>query len=150
MFAPRLLVSPDLVPRAALVGLESARSARLVCRAGHGVDSETTPTDGITQRDIYTIVQLEDSHPRTQVHATSIGGTREVHRVADTPVPHRSASRGSAVRSPARKTVRLSMRAIGQGPDECCGVLDREARRTCSASLVAASRTQRGADRRRR
>jgi hypothetical protein len=28
MFAPRLLVSPDLVPRAVLIGLAPARSAR--------------------------------------------------------------------------------------------------------------------------
>src|SRR6266851_3621295 len=39
MFAPRLLVSPDLVPRAAVVGPAPARSARLVCRPGRGMRS---------------------------------------------------------------------------------------------------------------
>jgi hypothetical protein len=114
MFAPRLLVSPDLVHRAALVGLAPARSARPVCRAGHGVDPETTSTDGITQRDIYRIAQLEDSRPRAQVHARSIGGTCEVYQAAVAWVPHRPvphaqvhvpaapARRGPGHRSPRR------------------------------------------------
>jgi len=37
MFAPRLLVSPDLVPRAALVGLAPARATRRPCRPSHSV-----------------------------------------------------------------------------------------------------------------
>jgi len=86
MFAPRLLVSPDLVPRAALAGLAPTRSARpgVPSRPQHQLQSG--PTDGITQRDICRIAQLEGSGPRPQVHARYIGGTREVHRVADTRV----------------------------------------------------------------
>jgi hypothetical protein len=89
MFAPRLLVSPDLVDRTVPAGLAPARSARLVCRGGHSVDPGTTPTDGITQRDNYWIAQLEDSRLRARVHARSIEGTYEVHRAADVRVPHR-------------------------------------------------------------
>src|SRR5260370_34416603 len=51
MVAPRLLVSPDLVPRAALVGLAPARSTRpsVPSRPWHPLQSD--PTDGITQRE---------------------------------------------------------------------------------------------------
>ena len=84
MFAPRLLVSPDLIARAALGGLAPARSAHPVCRADHGVDSETTPTDGITQRDIYRIAQLG-----ARAHAPRYTrGTSEVHaRYIGLPTP---------------------------------------------------------------
>src|SRR6266700_1128413 len=51
MFAPRLLVSPDLVPRAALVGLAPARSARPVYRPGQSIRPGPAPSDGITQRE---------------------------------------------------------------------------------------------------
>jgi hypothetical protein len=44
MFAPRLLVSPDLVPRP-------------------GRRAPWTPTDGFTERDIYRKAQLEGPHP---------------------------------------------------------------------------------------
>src|SRR5260370_1699170 len=51
MVAPRLLVSPDLVPRAALVGLAPARSTRpsVPSRPWHPLQSD--PADGITQRE---------------------------------------------------------------------------------------------------
>ncbi len=140
MFAPRLLVSPDLVPRAALVGLAPARSARLVRRVGHVVGSGTTPADDITQRDIYPIVQLEDPRPRTQVHARSIGGTCEVHRAGGTWVPQQisfarfccSRSGGRQSVCPCGRSTRGQMSAEGSRPRGAC---------TCSASLVTTSRT---------
>ena len=81
MFAPRLLVSPDLVPQAALVGLAPARSARPSVPSRPQRPLQSGPIDGITQRDIYRIAQLEDLVPRPRVHARYIGGIREVHRV---------------------------------------------------------------------
>ena len=84
MFAPRLLVSPDLVPRAVLIGLAPARSARPSVPSRSPRPLRSGPADGITQRYIYRIAQLGGSGSRPQVHARYIGGTREVHRVADT------------------------------------------------------------------
>ena len=51
MVAPRLLVSPDLVPRAALAGLATARfrPPSVLSRPQHPLQSD--PTDGITQRE---------------------------------------------------------------------------------------------------
>jgi hypothetical protein len=48
MFAPRLLVSPDLVPRADLVSLAPARSARPVCCPSPQHPLQSGPTDDIT------------------------------------------------------------------------------------------------------
>jgi hypothetical protein len=72
-FAPRLLVSPDLVPRAVLVGLAPARSARPSVPSRPQRQLQSGPTDGITQRDTCRIAQLEGAGPRPP-------GTREVHR----------------------------------------------------------------------
>src|SRR5207245_206955 len=49
MFAPRLLVSPDLVPRAVLGGLAPARSARPGVPSRPQRPLQSGPTDGITQ-----------------------------------------------------------------------------------------------------
>ena len=81
MFAPRLLVmlvSPDLVHRAVLVGLAPARSARPSVPSRPRRPLQSGPTDDITQRDIYRTAQLAGPGPRPQVHARYIGGTREV------------------------------------------------------------------------
>jgi hypothetical protein len=59
MFAPRLLVSPDLVHRAGAVGPAPARRARLGCRAHPGM----SPADAITQRDICRIAWLKGARP---------------------------------------------------------------------------------------
>jgi hypothetical protein len=121
---PCLLVSPDLVPQAALVGLAPARSARPSVPSRPQRPLQSGPTDGITQRDIYRIAQLEDLVPRPRVHARYIGGIREVHRVADTRVPHRPASHGPVASSPTRNTVPPSMRTHPR-PDERCKALGR-------------------------
>jgi hypothetical protein len=63
MFAPRLLVSPDLVPRAALVGLAAARSAWPSVPSRPQCPLQSGPTHGITQRDNYRIAQREDLGP---------------------------------------------------------------------------------------
>jgi hypothetical protein len=89
---------------------------------GHSDDGPTWGTASSQVVNGSVPVVLEGSGPRPQVHARYIGGTREVHRVADTRVPHRPASRGPVASSPTRKTVRLFMRDH-PGPDECCEVL---------------------------
>jgi hypothetical protein len=123
MFAPRLLVSPDLVPRAVPAGLAPARSARPRAPSRPQRPLHSGPADDITQRDTCRIAQLEGSGSRPQVHARYIAGRREVHPAAGTRVPHRPASRSRCGLSD-RKTVRPSMRDH-PGPDDCCRVVGR-------------------------
>ena len=59
MFAPRLLVSPDLVPLTVLVGLAPARSARPGVPSRPQRQLQSGPADGTTQRDTCRIAQLE-------------------------------------------------------------------------------------------
>jgi hypothetical protein len=59
MFAPRLLVSPDLVPWAVLIGLAPAGSARPSGPSQPPRPLRSGPADGITQRYIYRIAVLE-------------------------------------------------------------------------------------------
>jgi len=61
MLAPRLLVSPDLVPRAVLAGLAPARSARPSVPSRPQRPLQSGLTDGITQRYICRIALLEAS-----------------------------------------------------------------------------------------
>jgi len=70
MFAPRLLVSPDLVPQAVLVGLAPARSARLSVPSRPRRPLRSGPTDGITQR--YILAPAERLRYRTGTPAASI------------------------------------------------------------------------------
>jgi len=81
MFAPRLLVSPDLVPRAPQTASQPPVPPGLLRRPGRSISLQRGPTDDITQRDACRIAQLKDSGPRPRAHARSTGGTREVHRV---------------------------------------------------------------------
>src|SRR5712692_9841824 len=63
MFAPRLLVSPDLVPQAVLVGLAPAGSARPGVPSRLRRPLQSGPTDGITQRDICRIAHCRARTP---------------------------------------------------------------------------------------
>src|ERR1039457_4279949 len=101
MFAPRLLVSPDLAPRAALVGLAPARSARPSVPSRPQCPPQSGPTDGITQRDNYRIAQLEDLGPHaprvgvgpgrgTGISPWPVSPARPPHRTCESPRIRRS------------------------------------------------------------
>jgi len=137
MFAPRLLVSPDLVHRAVLVGLAPARSARPSVPSRPWRPLQSGPTDGITQRDICWIAQLDGSGPGPQVYARYIGGTCEVHPVADTRVPHRSAQLGTVLLLALRPGRRCVCPCAITGGRMSAGRFSPRARR---ASGVAGSR----------
>jgi hypothetical protein len=110
MFAPRLLASPDLVPRAAAVGLAPDRSARPDVPSRPQRPHRSAPADGITQRDVRRIAQPEGAG-----HALGyLRGTSEVHaRYIGLPTPEYRTDQlpaGSVAAGPIRKTARLPMR----------------------------------------
>jgi hypothetical protein len=106
MFAPRLLASPDLVPRAAAVGLAPGRSARPDVPSRPQRPNTSAPADGITQRDVRRIAQPEGAGTpsgTSEVHARYIGLPTPEYRTDQLPA-------GSVAAGPIRKTARLPMR----------------------------------------
>jgi hypothetical protein len=140
MFAPRLLVSPDVVdhgdrtPGGAPADGYTQRDI-WVKGAGTGLAAETT--QGATGCPAGTIVPARGccyAWISRQVHARSTGGICEVHPGAGTQELRREASRGSVARSPTRRAARWSSLAAGRRLGKPCDVLRRATRPGISSS----------------